>query len=720
MKKLKATGIFAAVMAAVMLASSGAAAPVIGESYSMTAYASGSVTLDKYTLSLGLGEGYALRSNTSSVAWRTSDSKILKVDQKGAVRAVGLGTAWITARTSDGTEKSCRVTVKKAPESVQLSESEVVMGKGETFGLSAVLPEGTASAERIFRCNDPDVLKMTKTNWTGEFKALKEGETRVKVILYNGVKTSIRVTVKKAPSAVSLSKDKVILGEGETCSLTSSVPEGMACTKYTYKSENTGVSTVSADKDKVAVKGVSVGRTNVSVTTYNDRRARCRVVVKPAPDKVTISRSTLTLGVGESTRLDYSIPEGTYSGSVVFRTSNSKIIRMTETNGTGKFVAVAPGTAWVTVRTHNGNESSCKITVREAPESIALTKNQVTLAPGQKYTLGSNLNSGAAAMVRTYSSSDSNVVKMTRTDWVGEFVAVEPGTAYVKVRAYNGVEDICKVTVLLPDFSFDLPDNPITLDPGSTFRITAGNDKLVSFSVENEAVATVSSTGVVKAVSPGTTDVIVTTDSGKRTRAEIIVYGEKKYCTFPAIDDVSRLLNKAKLEPVKTNCSAVDSLVDGILSKTVKSGMSNAAKAKAVYDYLAVNCSYDYGGYKAINAGNYKYDSDKDIVEFSYCILKKKIGTCENFSAAYVVLLRRLGFDAELVYGDVGMSAGGYGGHYWVDVNINGTHLSFDPQVENSNLSDSGPMHYFYGMRPELNYHMYHYDYIIPVHGFKR
>ena len=200
LKKIKAAGFFAAAMAAVIISSSGAAAPVIGENYPMTAHASSSVALDKTVLSLGLGESYKLSSSISSVVWRTSDSSILKVDQKGNVRTAGLGTAWVTVRTDDGTEKSCKVNVKKAPESVKLSEQEVVMGKGETFSLSAVLPEGTASAERIFRCNDPAVLKMTKTYWTGEFKALAEGETRVKVILYNGVKTSVRVIVKKGSS----------------------------------------------------------------------------------------------------------------------------------------------------------------------------------------------------------------------------------------------------------------------------------------------------------------------------------------------------------------------------------------------------------------------------------------------------------------------------------------------------------------------------------------
>ena len=44
---------------------------------------------------------------------------------------------------------------------------------------------------------------------------------------------------------------------------------------------------------------------------------------------------------------------------------------MTKTNWTGDFTAVAPGTAYVTVRTYNGKEASCKVVVSAGKEMIA-------------------------------------------------------------------------------------------------------------------------------------------------------------------------------------------------------------------------------------------------------------------------------------------------------------------------------------------------------------
>lgn len=239
-----------------------------------------SLTLNKTTLSLGVNETYQLTA-TQGVKWRTSAPKILTVNQSGMVNAVGTGTAWITAKADDGKEKSCKITVKKAPAKVSLSKGNFSMGVGETFSLSAVLPDGTASAKRTFRTSNSSIIKMTKTNWTGSFKAVKPGTAWVTVRLYNGVEKS------------------------------------------------------------------------------------CKITVKPAPAKVYVNKKTLSLKVGQTAKISAYLNSGAACATRTFRTSNSSIVKMTKTNWEGQFKAVKSGTAWVTVRTYNGKEASCKITVTE-------------------------------------------------------------------------------------------------------------------------------------------------------------------------------------------------------------------------------------------------------------------------------------------------------------------------------------------------------------------
>lgn len=78
------------------------------------------VKLNKSTLTLKRGSSYKLvatvlpsNATNKNVVWTTSNSKVVKVDAKGKVYAVGRGTAVVTVRTKDGGYKrTCKVVVK--------------------------------------------------------------------------------------------------------------------------------------------------------------------------------------------------------------------------------------------------------------------------------------------------------------------------------------------------------------------------------------------------------------------------------------------------------------------------------------------------------------------------------------------------------------------------------------------------------------------------------
>lgn len=508
-----------------------------------------------------------------------------------------------------------------------------------------------------------------------------------------------------ANKTVKLNKTVMSLGKGESFRLT-------ADQRVKWRTSSSRILTVDQSGN---VKAVGVG--TAWITAKNDQGAErsCRITVKKAPEKVTLTKGILTLGVGEKFKLGSGVNDGSASAMRKYRSSNSSVIKMTHTDWTGEFVAVKPGVAYVTVRTYNGKESSCKVTVKPAPKKITLTKGVLTLGVGEKYTIGSAINDGAAAAVRTYRSSNNSIVKMTRTDWVGEFVAVKPGAAYVTVRTCNGKESTCKVTVKKEPSELSFERNVFVLDAGKTGKIkplylsTEGANK-VTYSIENKNIASVDNNGNIKALKTGTTEITVRTYNGKTEKIMVIVNGVKDRTVYPDAEKVNALLNTAKLKPVKTNYPDVDKAVDKIMASAVKSGMTPGQKAQACYKYLAQNCEYASPWLCDIDCVAYEDEDDSHIVSYAYSILEKKRGVCDNFSAAYVVLLKRIGFDADLVGGDVGRTGGGYTGHAWVNVNINGKHLSFDPQVEANNLGTNKTVNYwFYGMEPENTSHLYKY-----------
>lgn len=76
-----------------------------------------SVRLNKSTLSLRVGKAQMLKATMSSkstdaLTWRSSNTKVVKVDKNGNVTAVKKGTATITVKTTSGRTARCKVTVK--------------------------------------------------------------------------------------------------------------------------------------------------------------------------------------------------------------------------------------------------------------------------------------------------------------------------------------------------------------------------------------------------------------------------------------------------------------------------------------------------------------------------------------------------------------------------------------------------------------------------------
>ena len=245
------------------------------------------------------------------------------------------------------------------------------------------------------------------------------------------------VDPKSMPIAPKLNKTSVSVGKGENYKLT-------ANKSVSWSSSNSNIAAVSAGK----VTAKNNGTATITAKDSNGKTASCKVTVKNAPSKITLTKGIVTIGVGEKFTLGSSVPNGSACSKRTYRTSNSSIVKMTRTDWQGDFVGVKPGVAYVTVRSYNGKESTCKVTVKKAPSKVTISKKALTLKVGQTATLSASIPSDSGCAARTFRTSNSSVVKMTKTNWTGSFKAMKKGTAYVTVRTYNGKESSCKVTVI--------------------------------------------------------------------------------------------------------------------------------------------------------------------------------------------------------------------------------------------------------------------------------
>lgn len=234
-------------------------------------------------LTLGIKETYAL--NVKKATYKSSKPSIASVNKKGIITAKKKGTTKITVKSGKKTVGTCKVTVVAAPKNVELGLSAVQMGVKEKLQLNPTITEGSHTSYTYTVKNK----KIATVNKAGVVTAKKVGSTTVSVKTHNGKKTSLKVTVKKAPAKVTLDPTTLELVAGETAGLAVTLPKKTASFTVTWTSDNAEVATVD---DNGIVTAVSPGTANITVKTFNNKKASCAVTVTESTTKLRLLSPT--------------------------------------------------------------------------------------------------------------------------------------------------------------------------------------------------------------------------------------------------------------------------------------------------------------------------------------------------------------------------------------------------------------------------------------------
>ncbi len=310
-----------------------------------------------------------------TVTWSSSDKAVASVDGSGNVQGLKAGTATISA-TAEGKSGKCTVTVKEKTVSVadvSLDRIELPLIEGETETLKATVKPDNATNKKVTWMSDKADIASVDGN--GKVTALKAGVATVTVTTEDGGKTAAcKVNVMKktvAVSGVTLDKTSLELTEGENETLKATVkPDNATNKKVTWMSDKADIASVDGNGKVTALKA---GVATVTVTTEDGgKTAACKVNVKSKDVAVTgvqVSPSAVTLPVGGTTYLSYTISPADAANPIVKWKSESPSIATVDSKG---FVqGVAAGTARISVTTDDGGfKSYCTVTVKKAPSKF--------------------------------------------------------------------------------------------------------------------------------------------------------------------------------------------------------------------------------------------------------------------------------------------------------------------------------------------------------------
>ncbi|MBQ7454675.1 MAG: transglutaminase domain-containing protein [Selenomonadaceae bacterium] len=141
--------------------------------------------------------------------------------------------------------------------------------------------------------------------------------------------------------------------------------------------------------------------------------------------------------------------------------------------------------------------------------------------------------------------------------------------------------------------------------------------------------------------------------------------------------DAEWLLNNAPLYPTSTGADYCDAVVQQTLSRITYPGMTTYQKVKACYDYLVNTCSY------GDNVLRLNFAEDNGTAR-AYGMLVGHVGACDDYSCAFAALTRAIGLNCYTVYGQTARASGGYTGHIWCVIAVNGVEYVFDPQIDDN------------------------------------
>jgi uncharacterized protein YjdB len=322
-------------------------------------------------------------------------------------------------------------------------------------------------------------------------------------------------------------QETLVMPVGAERTLTADIlPDNATDKSLVWASADTDVATVSADG---LVTGTGLGETLVSATAVDGGHvASCTVTVNDLIIPLTgISlEDTLSLDEGESSLLIPTLVPVDATVMVLEWSSDNPAVA--EVDETGSVTGLTTGTTVITV-SQGEISDTCTVTVN----AVIIATTSISLPPTLALDTGSEaqlsvtyIPADATNQTVIWSSGNDGIATVSSS---GLVTGIADGTTDITITQ-GALTDICTVSVTTSVTGVTLPET-LSLDPGETATLTAdvepveASNQAVSWTSDDEDVATVDEEGLVTAQSMGSAVITATTLDGGHTDTCTVTVG---------------------------------------------------------------------------------------------------------------------------------------------------------------------------------------------------
>ena len=539
------------------------------------------LTIQETTLQLKPGDTKNLsvavlpeNATDKSVKYSSSAPTIASVSQEGVVTALADGAATIIVQSVSNPSITKMVNVVVSTphvnvEDITLSKTTFELLEGQEEQLTATVTPANATDKSVTYSSTNESVATVSA--TGLIHALKAGTTVINVISSDNpaVFKQANVVVKRdhvEVESIEVSRTSLTVKIGSDTTLTATVsPEDASDKSLTWESSNPAIATVdSAGK----VHAVAIGSTSITVKSVDNPSCFKVITVNVEAEvfgveSVSLSAHELTIpenGAAQTLVATVS-PDYASNKSLIWTSSDESVAVV---NAKGEVSPRKAGTAIIQVTTvDGGHHDECTVTIEKiALESISLSETSIEFSvedqgPDAQKQLSYILNPTNPTYTEvTWASTNTAVATVTSTGLVEK---VGEGTCnIIATHSNSGKFASCSVAVKKVEAT------KIELNATEIYFLTSSGEstkqlevsftpenvthKEISWSSSNEAVATVSGSGLVTRVGEGEATIIARhIDSNKVVTCNVYVTANSIYTirgSQPAANYASYIKNK--------------------------------------------------------------------------------------------------------------------------------------------------------------------------------
>lgn len=430
---------------------------------------------------------------------------------------------------------------------ISLSQSEIRLKRKNTYQLTAsIIPSKVRNGTITYTSSNPSVATVNEKS--GFIKAIENGTTVITATLDSNkeIKAECNVIVSDTDVGVNrieINTKKINLTIGESYPITYKLsPRNATLHSIEYVVSDDNIIKVSNIGKVIALsKGraivtvidkISGVKASVEVEVYNKNEIvenNDSKTVKE-PKSISLLPKSISLNIGASRKIEVSINPTNANPKVTWRSLNTDIATV---NSDGVVIGRSEGTTKIVGTTVNGLDDYIDVTVGTDVinvNGITVLPTSMELKVGETKEFSYDISPlDATDQGVMISSSDDNIIRISNN----KVTALKEGTTDINFKTVDGgYKATIKVKVLsrtkiVNEKDLTVKPSSINIPVGGSFEVEAkispvdATYKELNWKSNDPNVATVNN-GLIVGVSPGKTEIVVSTINKKITKRIVV------------------------------------------------------------------------------------------------------------------------------------------------------------------------------------------------------